>query len=63
MLQRTRRFFTKLHKDETGPNTVEWILLIIVALIVLLAISLMARWVIGKFNSKQEAVENDPFLK
>lgn len=38
MLQRVRRFAIRLHKDESGPNTVEWVLLIIVALVVLVAI-------------------------
>ena len=38
MLQRVRRFAIDLHEDESGPNTVEWVLLIIVALIVLVGI-------------------------
>ncbi len=38
MLQRVRRFALRLHEDESGPNTVEWVLLIIVALVVLVAI-------------------------
>ena len=63
MLQRARRFAIRLHKDETGPNTVEWVLLIIVALIVLLVIFWFATWVIGKFRGKAEAVAGDDFLK
>ena len=38
MLQRVRRLAIDLHEDESGPNTVEWVLLIIVALIVLVGI-------------------------
>ena len=38
MLQRVRRLALDLHEDESGPNTVEWVLLIIVALIVLVGI-------------------------
>lgn len=38
MLQRVRRLAIDLHEDESGPNTVEWVLLIIVALIVLAGI-------------------------
>ena len=38
MLQAARRFATRLHRDESGPNTVEWVLLIIVALLVLAGI-------------------------
>ncbi len=57
MLDRVRRFAVRLHKDETGPNTVEWILLIIVALIVLLAIYVFANWVIGRFQTAKQQVE------
>ena len=38
MLKAVRRFAVRLHRDESGPNTVEWVLLIIVALLVLVAI-------------------------
>lgn len=62
MLRRTKQFFTELHEDETGPNTVEWVLLVIVALLVLLAIFLMAQWAIDKFTDKQKKVETDPFF-
>ncbi len=63
MLVRTRKFLKRLHADETGPNTVEWILLVIVALLVLLAIFLIAQWAIDQFTSKQQTVEGDPFFK
>jgi hypothetical protein len=33
-----RRLAIDLHEDESGPNTVEWVLLIIVALVVLVGI-------------------------
>ena len=48
MLQRVRRFAIRLHRDESGPNTVEWVLLIIVALIVLVAIYLFINKVVMK---------------
>ena len=38
MLKSVRRFAIRLHRDESGPNTVEWVLLIIVALLILVAI-------------------------
>lgn len=38
MLKRVRKFATRLHRDESGPNTVEWVLLIIVGLLILVAI-------------------------
>ncbi len=63
MLNRTRNFFKELHEDESGPNTVEWILLVIVALLVLVAIFYMAQWAIDKFNDKKGAVEGNSFFK
>ena len=51
MLQRVRKFAIRLHRDETGPNTVEWILLIIVALVLLLFIYEFAQWALGKFKN------------
>ena len=45
MLARVRKFAVDLHEDESGPNTVEWVLLIIVALIVLVGIY----WFINTF--------------
>ena len=63
MLQRVRRFAVELHEDESGPNTVEWILLIIIALILLVAILLLANWAIDKFTEKRESVEQDTFFQ
>jgi Flp pilus assembly pilin Flp len=48
MLEKLRRFTRRLHKDESGPNTVEWILLIIVALLVLVAIYVFVNKVVLK---------------
>ena len=63
MFERTRRLFKELHEDESGPNTVEWILLVIVALLVLVAIFYMAQWAIDKFNEKKGKVEGNKFFK
>ena len=60
--KKVRSFFADLHEDESAPNTVEWILLVIVALIVLLAIFLISQWVIDKVGEKQDAVEKDKFM-
>ncbi len=62
MLQHVRRFAIRLHEDETGPNTVEWVLLIIVALIILLLIFWFASWVYETFQTKAESVQDDDFL-
>ena len=58
MLQRVRRFAIRLHKDETGPNTVEWVLLIIVALLVLVGIFAFIKFVMGKLGDAQKEIEN-----
>ncbi|MCH1570160.1 MAG: hypothetical protein L7S64_02365 [Longimicrobiales bacterium] len=52
MLQRARKFATRLHEDESGPNTVEWVLLIIVALVVLIGIYAFIQWAFGEVESK-----------
>ncbi|MHC4140330.1 MAG: Flp family type IVb pilin [Planctomycetota bacterium] len=58
MLQRVRRFAIELHEDESGPNTVEWILLIIVALVILVAIYAFVKWVMGKIEEGKGKVED-----
>ncbi|MDX2116007.1 MAG: hypothetical protein SFZ24_10385 [Planctomycetota bacterium] len=62
MLNKTRKFFVRLHEDETGPNTVEWILLIIVGLIILIGIFLFARWAVGRMGQNQTAAEEQTGL-
>ncbi len=57
MLQRVRRLAIDLHEDESGPNTVEWVLLIIVALVILVAIYFFVQWAIGKVKEGQDAVD------
>lgn len=57
MLTRARKFATRLHKDESGPNTVEWVLLIIVALVVLAGIYLFVTWAGEKLTEEKEAFE------
>ena len=58
MLQRVRRFAIRLHEDETGPNTVEWVLLIIVALIVLVAIWAFVQFVLGRLKEDTQTIED-----
>lgn len=57
MLQKARKFAVRLHKDESGPNTVEWILLIIVALVVLIGIYLFVQWAYEKLSEKKDEFE------
>lgn len=62
MLQRVRRFAIRLHRDESGPNTVEWVLLIIVALVVLVLIYWFWNSVVRpKFEEGAKAVEDTTF--
>ena len=55
MARRTKGFLRRLHEDETGPNTVEWILLIVVALVVLIGIYVIVQWV--RSSSEGQATE------
>ncbi len=55
MLSKARSFFVSLHEDETGPTTVEWILLIIVALVVLAGILIFA----GAMRTKAVTMEGE----
>ena len=48
LLSQTKSFFRRLDEDESAPNTVEWVLLVIVALIILVAIWFIARWAVQK---------------
>ncbi len=62
MLQRVRRFAVRLHEDESGPNTVEWVLLIIVALVVLVAIYwFVTEVVLKKLKEGAKEVEDITF--
>jgi hypothetical protein len=62
MLQRVRRLAIELHEDESGPNTVEWVLLIIVALIVLVGIYwFVTEVVMKKLKEGSEEVEQLEF--
>jgi len=54
MLQKARKFATRLHEDESGPNTVEWVLLIIVALVILAAIYAFIQWAFGEVEREQQ---------
>jgi len=62
MLNRVKNLMADLHKDESAPNTVEWVLLIIIALILVVAIFVFANFVIDTFKNRQEQVTNDAFI-
>lgn len=64
MLQRLKKFAVRLHRDESGPNTVEWILLIIVALVVLIAVYAFSQYALDKFRTRnQELKDEGEFLQ
>ena len=58
MLQRARKFATRLHEDESGPNTVEWVLLIIVALVILIGIYAFVQWAFGEVDTKTQEYQD-----
>lgn len=49
----------RLHKDEAGPNTVEWVLLIMVALVLLIVIIAAARWAIQNMDTASDQAAQD----
>jgi hypothetical protein len=56
MLNKLRRSLVRIHKDESAPNTVEWVLLIVVGLLVLIGIFVVARYAMSKADTaKQDA--------
>ena len=59
LARRTKSFFKRLHEDETGPNTIEWVLLIIVALIVMAAIYYIVQWVLGSGVEEGKTVDKE----
>ena len=59
MLQKARKFAIRLHEDESGPNTVEWILLIIVALVVLIGIYAFVQWAFEKLKGQSAEYEDN----
>lgn len=63
MLRAARNFAVRLHKDESGPNTVEWVLLIIVALVVLVGIYLFVQWAYDKLTEKKGEFEQGSDVK
>ncbi len=62
MLQRVRQQAIKLHEDESAPNTVEWVLLIIIGLIILIAVFIFAQFVLEQFQDRRDAVQDDAFV-
>ncbi|MBP5233266.1 MAG: hypothetical protein J6333_07650 [Planctomycetes bacterium] len=57
LLSQTKNFLRRLDEDESAPNTVEWVLLVIVALIILVAIWFIARWAMQKGDTGAQDVQ------
>ena len=53
-----RRLLRRLHKDESGPETVEWVLLLIVAMIVLSGIYVFVGGAKKDVKSQTDALMN-----
>ena len=61
VIKKAKQFVRELHEDETGPGTVEWMLLVTVALVVLVAIYYVAQWAITQTGDAAKQVEDgDP---
>ena len=56
--RRARQFVRRLHEDESAPSTVEWLLLLIVALVVLVGIYHVVAWV-GEGTRKEAENMNE----
>ena len=59
VIRKAKRFIRELHEDETAPSTVEWMMLITVALVVLVAIYYVARWAISSTEDAAKKVEGE----
>ena len=59
MMERIKKFAIELHEDESGPNTVEWVLLIRIALIILAVLIELVAWAINKMNEKAQNINED----
>lgn len=58
MLSKARRFMLNLHEDESGPTTVEWIMLLIVGLVILAGLFIFARYMFTRTEQVQDQVES-----
>ncbi|MHC4871443.1 MAG: hypothetical protein ACYTFY_06335 [Planctomycetota bacterium] len=56
--KRAGDFFKALHKDESAPGTVEWVLMIIVALVIMAVIYFIAQWVMEGGTEEANTVED-----
>lgn len=55
-VQDVKKTALRLHDDESAPTTVEWVLLIIVALVILVGIYAFTSWALGKLKDSGDAV-------
>lgn len=54
-----KRLMLELHEDEDATGTIEWMLLIVVALVVLAVIYYFVRWAIKGTADAAKAVEGE----
>jgi hypothetical protein len=59
MLQRIKRLARRLHEDDRGLNTVEAILLLIVAIIVLIALWKFVQWALEDVGEKANEMKQE----
>ena len=58
MVKRVQNFLRRLHHDEVGLNTVEVILLLVIAIVLLIGIWAFVRWAMGKFSEEASELES-----
>lgn len=55
--RKPRKLLKDLHNDESGPGTVEWVMMVIVALIIMAVIYFIAQWVMEGGAKEASVVE------
>ncbi|MEM8835984.1 MAG: hypothetical protein AAGD00_09210 [Planctomycetota bacterium] len=59
MIDRFKNVARRLHEDESGPGTVEWVLLIIIALIVLIVIYKFGKYALDQFQARKDELDGE----
>lgn len=58
-IEHVKKLLRRLHRDEKATGTIEWMLLIVVALVVLAVIYYFVRWAIQGTSNAAQSVEGE----